>query len=36
MMDKNKDPYMDDIKKALLYSGLIITIMWLISIFVVK
>ena len=35
-MYNNKDPYTDDLKKALLYSGSIILIMWLLSVFVIK
>ena len=35
-MHKDKDSYMDDFKKALIYSGSIILIMWLLSVFVIK
>lgn len=36
MQNNNKDPYADDLRKALLYSGSIILIMWLLSVFVIK
>lgn len=36
MQNNNKDTYTDDLKKALLYSGSIILIMWLLSVFVIK
>lgn len=31
-----RDSYTEDLRKALLYSGSIILIMWLLSIFVIK
>lgn len=36
MQNNNKDPYADDLKKALLYSSSIIIVMWLLSVFVIK
>jgi len=36
MQNNNRDSYTEDLKKALLYSGLIILIMWLLSVFVIN
>lgn len=36
MQNNNRDQYTDDLKKALLYSGSILLIMWLLSVFVIK
>ena len=36
MQNNNKDSYTDDLKKALLYSGSIILIMWALSMFIIK
>ena len=36
MQNNNRDSYTEDLKKALLYSGSIILIMWLLSVFVIK
>lgn len=35
-MQNNNDSYIDDLKKAILYSGSVILIMWLLSVFVIK
>lgn len=35
-MNNNKDSCADDLKKALLYSSVIMMIMWLLSVFVIK
>lgn len=36
MQNKDRDSYTEDLKKALLYSGSIILVMWLLSIFIIK